>query len=89
MGDKAFRLDEEVAELSILLPAWQAVAMERLAHVRGLTLGHLMRLLVQGYIAGQMGPDAAHLAEPEGTPSPQDEVGGLRCGNQVRGRADR
>jgi len=40
-------LDEEMAELSLLLPGWQAAQMERLAHSRGLTLGQLIRLLIR------------------------------------------
>ena len=40
-------LDEQMAEVSLLLPGWQAVEMERLAHSRGLTLGQLIRLLIR------------------------------------------
>ena len=44
-------LDEQMAELSLLLPAWQAAEMERLAHSRGLTVGQLIRLLIREYLA--------------------------------------
>ena len=44
-------LDAEMAELSLLLPGWQAAEMERLAHARGQTLGHLLRLLIRDYLA--------------------------------------
>ena len=43
-------LDAEMAELSLLLPGWQAAEMERLAHARGLTLGQLIRLLIRDYL---------------------------------------
>jgi hypothetical protein len=65
MGDMALRLDEQVAEFGMLLPARQAVALEWLAQERGVTVGHLMRSLVHDYLVGQMGPEAAH---PEGPP---------------------
>jgi hypothetical protein len=43
--------DEEMTELSLLLPSWQVVEMEGEAHSRGLTLGQLIRLLVRDYLA--------------------------------------
>lgn len=43
--------DEELTELSLLLPSWQIVEMERLAHSRGLTLGQLIRLFIRDYLA--------------------------------------
>ena len=46
-------LDEQMAEVSLLLPGWQAVEMERLAHSRGLTLGQLIRLLIREYLIDQ------------------------------------
>jgi hypothetical protein len=44
------RLDEEMAELSFLLPAGQAAEMERLARSRGLTLGQLIRVLIRDHL---------------------------------------
>ena len=40
-------LNQEMVELSLLLPSWQASEMESLAHSRGLTLGQLIRLLIR------------------------------------------
>ena len=43
------QLDDEVVELPLLLPRWQAEALEEAAHNRGLTAGQMMRkLLGQG-----------------------------------------
>jgi len=39
--------NQEMVELSLLLPSWQASEMESLAHSRGLTLGQLIRLLIR------------------------------------------
>jgi hypothetical protein len=39
-------LDHEVVELALLLPRWQAEALEDAAHARGLTAGQLLRKLV-------------------------------------------
>lgn len=51
-------LDEEMAELSLLLSAGQAAKMEKLAHSQGLTLGRLIRLLICDYLTDrvQYGP---------------------------------
>jgi hypothetical protein len=43
-------LDDEMAELSFLLPGWQASEMERLARTCGLTLAQLLRLLIRDYL---------------------------------------
>lgn len=39
-------LDQEVVELALLLPRWQAEALEEAAHRRGLTAGQMLRRLV-------------------------------------------
>ena len=39
-------IDQEVVELALLLPRWQAEALEDAAHARGLTAGQLLRRLV-------------------------------------------
>jgi hypothetical protein len=39
-------IDHEVVELALLLPRWQAEALEDAAHARGLTAGQLLRKLV-------------------------------------------
>jgi len=38
--------DNEVVELSLLLPRWQAEALEQAAHQRGLTAGQMLRKLI-------------------------------------------
>jgi len=40
-------LDCEVAELSLLLPAWQVGALEEAAEAEGITVGQLLRRVVQ------------------------------------------
>ena len=39
-------LDDEVVELALLLPRWQAEALEEAAHNRGLTAGQMLRKLI-------------------------------------------
>ncbi len=39
-------LDGEVAELSLLLPAWQIAALEQAAEAQGITVGQLLRRVV-------------------------------------------
>ena len=39
-------LDHEVVELALLLPRWQAEALEQAAHARGLTAGQMLRKLI-------------------------------------------
>jgi hypothetical protein len=39
-------LDTEVVELNLLLPRWQAEALEQVAHTRGLTAAQMLRKLV-------------------------------------------
>jgi hypothetical protein len=39
-------LDNEVVEMSLLLPRWQAAALEQAAHDRGLTAGQMLRKLI-------------------------------------------
>ena len=39
-------MDDEVVEVSLLLPRWQAEALEEAAHNRGLTAGQMMRKLL-------------------------------------------
>jgi hypothetical protein len=51
--------EEPVVELSVLLPGWQAVKVERLAYSRGLTVGQLIRLLIGDYLMRLNDPDLA------------------------------
>jgi hypothetical protein len=39
-------LDNEVVELALLLPRWQAEALEEAAHNRGLTAGQMLRKFI-------------------------------------------
>jgi hypothetical protein len=48
--DRSVWSDEQVAELSLLLPGPLAIALEGLAHSRGLTVGRLVRLLIRDYL---------------------------------------
>ena len=39
-------VDDDVVEVSLLLPRWQAEALEEAAHERGLTAGQMLRKLI-------------------------------------------
>ncbi|WP_157369602.1 hypothetical protein [Zavarzinella formosa] len=39
-------IDNEVVELALLLPRWQALALENAAHQRGLTAAQMLRKLI-------------------------------------------
>ena len=41
---------EPTVELSLLLPGWQAAALESAAHSEGLTAAQLLRRLIQDYL---------------------------------------
>ena len=43
--------DEEFAEISLLMPAWQASQLLDLANSQRLTVGQLLRGLVRAYLA--------------------------------------
>lgn len=45
-------LDNEVVELALLLPRWQAAALEEAAFSRGLTAGQMLRKLIGISLAG-------------------------------------
>ena len=45
-GREITPLDDEVVELALLLPRWQAAALEEAAHTRGLTAGQMLRKLI-------------------------------------------
>jgi hypothetical protein len=44
-------LEDEVVEVSLLLPGWQASALERAAHARGLTAAEMVRSLLRDFLA--------------------------------------
>ncbi len=56
--------DEQLAEVSWLLPGWQAAQLEQLACSRGLTLGRFLRLLIGDYLLGESGPRRMGMALP-------------------------
>ena len=41
------RQDQEVVELPLLLPKWQAVELEAVARQRGMTMGQLLRRVIR------------------------------------------
>jgi hypothetical protein len=45
------RLDQGLAELSLLLPQWQVDALDAVARARGLTTGQMLRRLIGQYCA--------------------------------------
>jgi len=44
-------VDGEVAELSVLVPTWQAAALERVAGNQGMTSGQFLRRILQQIIS--------------------------------------
>ena len=50
------RLDEEIVELSLLVPNWQVQALEKLAQSQGLTTAQLVRRLIRTACLQQTGP---------------------------------
>ena len=44
-------LDQEVAEISLLVPGWQAAQLVSLASSQRLTAGQLLRRLIRQYLA--------------------------------------
>jgi hypothetical protein len=55
-------LEDEVVEVSFLLPAWQVMALESAAHDRGLTAAEMVRSLLRDFIADQAPLGAGPLA---------------------------
>lgn len=51
-GDMA-RQDQEVVELPLLLPRWQAVELEAAARRRGMTTGQMIRRVIGEMLAAQ------------------------------------
>ncbi len=45
------RLDGDMVELSLLLPQWQAEALEQAAQARGWTTAQLIRALIRDFTA--------------------------------------
>ena len=47
------RLDQEVVELPLLLPRWQALELEAVASRRGMTTGQMIRRVIGEMLAAQ------------------------------------
>jgi hypothetical protein len=47
------RLDQEVIELPLLLPRWQALELEAVASRRGMTTGQMIRRVIGEMLASQ------------------------------------
>jgi hypothetical protein len=47
------RLDQEVIELPLLLPRWQAMELEAAASRRGMTTGQMIRRVIGEMLAAQ------------------------------------
>jgi len=52
----AGRLDQEVVELPLLLPRWQAMELEAAASRRGMTTGQMLRRVIGEMLAAQPAP---------------------------------
>jgi hypothetical protein len=49
-------LEGEVVELPLLLPRWQALILETLAHQRGMTAAAMVRHLLREFLDGESAP---------------------------------
>ena len=49
--------DTDVVEIPILLPGWQAMALEDAAHLQGLTVGEMLRHLLADVLPRPQGRD--------------------------------
>jgi hypothetical protein len=52
-GKDAYAPDAEVVELPLLLPRWQALALEQAAEEKGLTSGQMIRRLIGESLASR------------------------------------
>jgi hypothetical protein len=53
------RSDQEVVELALLLPLWQAMELEAAASRRGMTTGQMLRRVIGELLAAQPAPATA------------------------------
>ena len=53
LAPAAPRSDQEVVELALLLPLWQAMALEAAASRRGMTTGQMLRRVIGEMLATQ------------------------------------
>jgi hypothetical protein len=53
VSNTATRSDQEVVELALLLPLWQAMQLEAAASRRGMTTGQMLRRVIGELLASQ------------------------------------
>jgi hypothetical protein len=53
ISPNAARSDQEVVELALLLPLWQAMELEAAASRRGMTTGQMLRRVIGELLASQ------------------------------------
>jgi hypothetical protein len=53
VSNSATRSDQEVVELALLLPLWQAMQLEAAASRRGMTTGQMLRRVIGELLASQ------------------------------------
>ncbi|MDY3560916.1 hypothetical protein R5W23_002165 [Gemmata sp. JC673] len=53
------RTDQEVVELALLLPLWQAMELEAAASKRGMTTGQMLRRVIGELLATQPNPSVS------------------------------
>lgn len=46
-------LDQEIAEISLLIPAWEAAELVTMASFRNVTVGQMLRALIREYLLQQ------------------------------------
>jgi hypothetical protein len=56
INPNAARSDQEVVEVPLLLPLWQAVELEAAASRRGMTTGQMLRRVIGELLASQPAP---------------------------------
>ena len=59
VSSPAARSDQEVVELALLLPLWQATELEAAASKRGMTTGQMLRRVIGELLATQPNPSAS------------------------------
>ena len=62
---------EGVVEIALLMPDWQAAALEEAAHRRGLTAGQMIRRLIEEYFTKFAQPCSPKSAHPPGHSGPE------------------
>ena len=57
-GNDITQLDPEMVELALLLPLWQAFALETAAKERGISTGQMLRRMIAAVVGAQ--PPISH-----------------------------